>query len=880
MIWLRKLAWRLVEPFRRWSGESELDEEELRTHIEIETEEYLRKVMPSEEARVAALGAFDGVEQIKEISRDRRSLPIIEAFFQDIRFGLRMFAKSLGFSAVAITVLALGIGANTAIFSVVWRPMRYWDPERLLMVWETSPDGSRSFVSAPTYLDWRDQNRCFERLAAVRRASAALSGNPPTVVSATNITENFCDTFRLRPESGRFFSAADFLPDAARVALLGHDLWQTQFGGDPAVLGKTIRLNGEPYAVIGVAPADFEFWGRMDVWLPLALPGRDPDRQTRDLLVVGRMRSGVSAAGVREEMRVLASRIAQQSPQTNERWSALAQNFYEALAGPGVNLMMVLLFAVVSTVLLVACTNVANLLLARASMRQKEIAVRIALGASRGRVMRQLLAETLLLALMGGAIGVLLALAAVRYLATLPVLQAPGLAPIEINQVVLGFAWVLCLAAAVLSGLVPAWRTTTANLMERLKASGRMTLGDHEQSRLRHGLVTAELALSVMLMALAGLGVRGFIRLAQVDPGFPSKGLLTARLSLPAPPYAGEGRVRMFYSELLERMRGIPGSEDVAISTGLPPMTFELRRPFRVEGRDPAQAAGAGVANYQVVSGGYFRTLGLALLKGRGLNENDRWGSAAVVVINHRLAEKYFPASDPIGRRLVVSEPIPGHNDPSEPVALEIVGVVSDVKNSGLNELASPEVYVSYLQAPWNSEYLVVRSVSRTESLVPAIRDAVRAIDPDLPMTEIATMDERFSQSLAGGRVVVALMAIFALMALLMGSVGLYGVVSYSVGRRSNEFALRMALGASRTEIFRLVGGGAMQLMLIGGAFGLALALGAARLLGSIIFGISPFDPLTFTTVALILLTVVVAASYLPARRAMKVDPIVALREE
>ena len=801
-------------------------------------------------------------------------------FLQDVHYGLRMLAKNPGFTAAAVVTLALGIGANTTIFSVAWRPMRYQGAGRLLMVWETRPDGSRSPVSAPTYLDWRDQDKSFELLAAARSASVALSGNPPIQVSGARVTSNFFDTFRLRPERGRFFSAEEFRPDGNRVTVLSHEIWQTQFAGRADIVGRAVRLDGETYTVVGIAPADFEFWGRMDVWMPLVLSNAAADRQTRDLLVVGRMKPGVTASQAGEEMRTLAARVAQESPETNKQWSALTQNFYQALAGPGVLLMMVLLIAIVSVVLLLACVNVANLLLARATTRQKEIAVRIAFGASRWRVVRQLLAETLLLALMGGALGLLLAFGAVRYLATLPVLQAPGLAPIEINRLVLEFAVALCLAATLLSGFVPAWRTTAANLLEQVKASGRTTVGDRKEGRLRNGLVMAELALSLVLMVTAGLSLRSFIRLARVDPGFPTKGLLTAHLSLPAPQYADASRVRAFNSELLESVRAIPGVEDAAVSTGLPPMNFENGQPFRVEGRDPAASSASGVANYQVISAAYFHTLGLTVLKGRSFSEDDRQGSTPVVIINRRLADKFFPAGDSLGKRLLISELVPGRNDPAGPVALEIVGVVNDLKNSRVNEPSNPEIYIPYPQAPWTSEYLVVRSRSETEPLVTAVRKALGAVDPDLPLTNVSTMDERFSSSLAGGRVVVALMVIFALMALSMGSVGLYGVISYSATQRTAEFALRLALGAPQREILRLVASGALRLLLVGGALGMAMALGMARLLSGAIFGVSPYDPVTFVTVPLALLAVVLTASYLPAHRATKVDPMVALRYE
>jgi len=874
---------KLLRRLRALSRKEELDQQlsdELAFHLEKQIEQNIAAGMSSEEARYAALRRFGGVEQVKEECRDARGVRFIDTLLQDLRFGLRMLARNPGFTAVAVLTLALGIGANTTIFSVVWRPMRYRDADRLLIVWETRPEGSRSPVSAPTYLDWRDQNTTFEQLAAARGASVALSGNPPVLVPGASISPNFFDTFRLRPELGRFFLPAEFRPGGDRVAILSHEIWQTHFGGDASIVGKTIRLNGATYAVVGVAPADFEFFDRTDFWMPLVFPSGDSNRQTRDLLVVGRRKPGVTAAQAREEIRTLAARVAQKSPDTNQRWSALAQSFHEALAGPGVHLELLLLFTTVSFVLFMACANVANLLLARASTRGNEIAVRIALGATRWRVMRQLLVETFFLALMGTALGLLLAFGAVRYLATFPVLQAPGLAPIEINRAVLEFVAALCLAATVLSGLVPAWQTTAGNLMEHVKAASRTAAGDQRQSRLRHGLVMAELALSLMLMVAAGLSVRSFIRLTQVNPGFTSKGLLTAHLSLPAPQYADAGRVRTFYSELLEGVRTIPGVEDAAISTGLPPMSFEIGQPFRVEGRDPASPDASGVANYQVISAGYFRTLGLAVRKGRSLTEDDRQGSTPVVIINHRLAEKFFAASDPLGKRLLISELVPGRNEPSGPVAFEIVGIVNDVKNSRVSEPSRPEIYISYRQAPWTSEYLLVRSRSQTEPLVAALRNALRAVDPDLPMTRVSTMDDRLSSSLAGGRVVVVLMAIFALVALLMGSVGLYGVISYAVTQRTAEFALRLALGASHGAIFRLVANGALRLLLIGGALGMLLALGVARLLGSMIFGVSPYDPVTFLAVPLVLLAVVLTASYLPARRATKVDPMVALRYE
>jgi putative ABC transport system permease protein len=604
------------------------------------------------------------------------------------------------------------------------------------------------------------------------------------------------------------------------------------------------------------------------------------NRENRDLLVVGRERPGVTAASARQEMKDLAARIAQASPATNKRWSALTQNFLEALSGAGVQLTLVILFTIVTLVLVMACANVANVLLARGLARQKEIAIRVALGASRRRVVRQLLAETLLLATLGGSLGFLLAAAAVRYLATLPVLQAPGLAPIEINRSVLTFAAILCLLATLLSGLVPAVRSTAVNLMEQVKASARTATGDQKQSRLRNGLVIAELALCLILLVTAGLSLRSFIRLTELNPGFPTDGLVAAHVALPSPQYADAGRARQFYSDFLQRVRSIPGVEDAAISTGLPPMPGEVVQPFHVVGRDASSPAASGGANYHVISPGYFRTLGLALMKGRAFTNDDRQGSLPVTIINRRLAEKFFPGTVPLGERLQVTELVPGQSAPSAPVALEIVGIVNDLRDVRLNERSNPEIYLPYLQAPWTSEYLLVRSRGRTEQTVAAVRDALRAVDPDLPLTGIRTMDERYSDARAGGRVVVALMLIFAFIALAMGSAGLYGVVAYSVAQRTPEFAVRLALGAPKREIPQLVAMGVMRLLLVGGGIGLVGALGAASLMRSLVYGISTYDPVTFGSVLLVLFVVVLAASFIPARRATKVDPMVALRYE
>jgi putative ABC transport system permease protein len=859
--------------------EAELDAE-IHAYVQEVADELIATGVEPSEARRRACAEAGCVEPVKQAVRDHRAGTACELLWRDGLYGMRQLRRNPALTCTVIFTLALGIGANTTIFSVAWRPMRYEQANRLRMVWETRPDGSRSSVAARTYLDWRDQNDIFESLAAARTESIAISGTPPILAFGASVTPKFFDTFRVQPGLGRFFSQDEFAPGKGTVAVLSYELWKTRFAGDRAILDKSVALNGMPYRVIGVAPPDFEFMGHEDIWLPLALAPGESDRQKRNLLVVGRLKSGIVAAQAAEEMRGLAERVARQSPETNKQWSARMQDFYESLAGPGVHLMLLLLLVIVSVVMFMACTNVANLLLARGTTRQKEIAVRIALGARRWRVMRQLLLETLLLSVMSGGLGLLFAFAAVRYLATLPVLQAPGLAPIEINRAVLTFVALLSFAATMLAGLVPAWQASAVNPLEQFRTAGGSPMGDRKHSRLRNGLVVADLAFSLVLMVTAGLSLRGLMRLAEADPGFHSDGLEIAHLSLPSPRYRDPARVQAFFSDLLMKVRAIPGVQEAAISSELPPSTFFADQPFRIDGRNTDPASASFAANYQVISGGYFRVLGLPLLNGRELGEDDRQGAARAVVVNRAFVERFFPADNPLGRRLLITEHLAGEGDPKSQAALKIVGIVSDLKSSGLMEPAHPQIYASYLQAPVSGEYLAVRSGLQEQQVLESIRGTLRTIDPELPLTEVSTMKERLSRPMAGGRIVVSLLVIFALVAFAMGSAGLYGVISYSASRRTAEFAMRIALGAPRREIFRLVSGGALRLLLIGGGIGTVLVFGVSQVFKKAIYGVSFYDPVVLTAVPLALVAVVLAASYLPARRAMKIDPVVALRYE
>ena len=871
---LHQLRLRLRSLLRHTRVEQELNDE-VRFHFENQIEEKIAQGMTPEEARYAALRELGGVEQIKEECRDMRRLNGIESLLRDLRYGLRMLRKNPGFTAVAVITIALGIASTTVVFSVVnlvlLQPLRYGHPERLALVWAADPRGEFTNPPEPVYLAWRDRATAFEQLAALADTSFDLRGNPPVRLGAAQATANFFTAVEVEPELGRAFTEEE-ARSGARVLVLAHSVWKNDFGSDPAILGKTLVLGGAPWTVIGVMPASFSFVRNHDLWVPLELgPGRKTEHSS--LLVVGRVRSGITIEQADTQMKLLQGQIARELPQVGASLlsSARLMTIRDSLLGKNVRHMMLVLLGAVGFVLLIACSNVSNLLLARGATRRREIAMRLSLGATRTRVVRQLLSEAALLAVLGSAVGLLVAVAAVRYIATLPALQAPGAPPVTIDAAVLAFAAGVTCLTALICGLAPAWQASQVQLTESLKSV--TTVGSERRHRLRSSLVIIEVALSVVLLAGAGLLVRSFVNLLRVNPGFNRAGLLTMDLSLSR--YKTPAAARSFYRPVLERVRALPGVDGADLCTTLPLIGWNYGIPFRTQ-EQPKEALQRQFANLQVVTASYFHTVALPVVRGRAFTGQDTATSLPVVIINRHLAERLFKNQNPVGTRLLVSSPFESHAE----VARQIVGVAGDVKDSSLEEPASDDIYLPYEQFPVSWEYMVVRSRSKPAALIPSIRAAVASVDQDQPIEDIATMQQRLDQSLSGSRFAATLLGGFSLLALALASMGIYGVIAYATGQRIPEFGLRIALGAQPGGLVRLVIRKGMELALAGCALGIAGALIVARVMSSIVFGVSTRDPVAFASALALILAAAFLAAMLPARRATKVDPMVALRYE
>ena len=849
-------------------------EEDIRDFVERETQENIERGMSPEEARYAALRKFGNVTRVKEETREVWSFGWLEQLWQDIRYGLRMLAKNPGFTAVAAITIALGIASTTIVFSVfnavVFGQLRYGHPERMALVWAAEPRGGFTNPPEPVYLAWRDRATALESLAALADTSFDLRGNPPVRLGAAQATANFFRAVDVQPELGRAFTEEE-AHSGARVLVLSHSVWKNEFASDARILGQTVVLNGAPWTVIGVMPASFSFVHNDDLWVPLELGPNHPMKHS-SLLVVGRVRPGSSLEQANAQLQTLQGQIAAEMPQVaaSGLTAVRVMPLKEFLLGANVTHMMSVLLGAVGFVLLIACSNVANLLLARGTARQKEIAMRLSLGASRGRVVRQLLTETGLLAAIGAAVGLLLAAVTVRYIAGLPVLQAPGASSVAVDAAVLAFTMGVTCLTALVCGLGPAWRVSKVQLTESLKAAA---IGADRHRRLRASLVVAEVAVSVVLLAGAGLLVRSFVNLLRVNPGFDPADLLTMDVSLSR--YQEPAAIRGFYHEALERVRALPGVEGADLCTTLPLIGWNYGIAFRSE-HQPKDALQRQSANLQVVTDGYFQTTGLPVVGGRSFTEQDTAASLPVAIINRHLAQRLFKDQNPVGLRLIVSSPV----DRGAEVARQIVGVAADVKDERLNEPASDDVYLPYEQSPAPWEYMVVRSHAKSVTLVPAIRAAIASVDRDQPIEDIASMQQRLDESLSGPRFAVALLGTFALLALAMAAVGIYGVMSYIAGRRLSELGLRMALGARPVELVRILLWSGLRLALAGCAVGMAGAFVVTRVMSSAVFGVSPRDPLAFTLALAIILAAAVVATALPARRAASIDPMVALRHE
>jgi putative ABC transport system permease protein len=808
----------------------------------------------------------------------------MEILWQDLRYAFRSLFKKPGFTAVTTLILALGIGANTAVFSVVnavlLRPLPYEDPDRLVMGWEANSEQrvDQYLVSAPNFLDWKYQSKAFEQIAAFRPSlNYNLTGaDNPVRVSVTRTSASLFPLLGVQTSRGRAFLPEEDQPGRDQVALLSYGLWQSHFGADPEIIGKKLTLHDTTRTIIGVMPPDFQFpfqlAERSDVWIPLALDAQaiDRGRDYHNLQVIARLKPDISLQQAQAEMEAIARRLQQQYPNTNAGWSADLVPLHEQLFGK-TPLALFLLQGVVAFVLLIACVNVANLLLARAEGRQKEIAIRMALGASRLRIIRQLITESVLLATLGGSLGLMLVFWGAGLLIGLLPANLPRVEQVSIDARVLGVTLGISLLTGLIFGLMPALLTSNPRLNETLKEGGRTSGSGMRRRRLRNGLAVSQVALGLVLLVGAALMINSFLRLQQVNPGFNQSRLLTMELYLPQYKYPENHLKTAFYKRLLQGVEAIPGVQSAGLVSSLPiGGRYDWIYGFSIEGRQPLSSAEQPVAHWRAVTPDYFRAMEIPLRAGRYFADQDETGAREVAIINEAMARSYFQNEDPIGRRLSIA------GRPQR----AIVGVVGNVKRQVAAVESEPEMYVPYLQDPVNYLTLVARSDSDPLSLASAARGQVLAVDRDLPVFNVRSMGQVVSDSVSQPRFQALLLGVFAGLALLLAAVGVYGVISYSVSQRAHEIGIRMALGASRRDALKLVMRQGMLIALVGVAVGLTGAFALTRFLENLLFGVSATDAATLAGASLLLISVTLLASYIPARRATKVEPMIALRSE
>lgn len=810
----------------------------------------------------------------------------METLFRDLRFGLRMLARNPGFTAVAILTMALGLGANTALFSVVngvmLKSLPFKEPDRLMFVLETNAKFPAPGVSASSlnYRDWKEQNHSFANLAARQGFAGNLtSSERPEKIQGEKVTWNYFSTLGVAPLVGRSFTQEEDKPGAPTVLLLSQGLWQRRFGGDSAIVGTSIPFNGQTATVVGIMPNDYR--PNIEFWTPLAITYQNADRNLHNLQIVGRLAAGVSQTQAQTEMTAIAARLAQQYPEANTGWGAAVVRLQD-LVILNIRPALRILLAAVGFLLLIACANVANLLLARAIAREKEIALRLALGASRGRLIRQVLTESVLISLLGGGVGVLIALAGTRALVNLNPQGIPRANEIGVDGQVLGFALLASLASGILFGLIPAWQAANPHLNEKLKESGKSSAGNAPGNRLRSSLAVIQIALAFVLLVGAGLLIKSFSQLQQVNVGFHREHLLTMQISLPPAAYPQGPNILTFYNEALRQLAAMPSVTSVGAISQVPLAGGGPQFIFSVEGRPLPTPADAPIASYRTITPGYFETMGIPILKGRTITAADEQNALQVVVINQNLADRMWPGEDPIGKRLTVGVPLPNE----QPEWATVVGVAGNVKHTSLNGETGMQMYHPVAQTPFLTEGMgrtmtfLLRTGSEPATLIEPARKVFATLNATLPVANVKTMDDIIYDSVAPFRFNTFLLGLFAATALLLTLVGVYGVMNYAVTQRTQEIGIRMALGARPGQVRSLILKQGLVLSGIGLMFGVVGCWGVTRLMSSLLFGVNATDPLTLLAVGAGLLAITLLACYLPARKATKIDPLRALKHE
>ena len=869
---------------RRDRLERDMDHE-LRFHMAAYVADQVRAGVSQDEAERSARIEFGTVEGFKEECREARGLRLFDELRQDLRYTVRMLRKSPVFTLIATVTLALGIGANTAIFTLVdaWvlQPLPYKDGDRLVRIWSRNQQQGRvSSVSAGDWNDWRTSKEFFEGFAAWNDASFTLAGrSDPERVDGARVSWEFFRLLGVQPVTGRNFQASDDDPSASPVTILSDSLWRSRFAADPGVVGRAIDLDGRPVTVVGILPPNFLFplIGQAGIWTPLALsPAEQQDRRSQWLRVLAKLKPGISVARGEAFLAAWAQRLAQAYPATNTNRGIWLRTLREEVAQQAQHDAILILFGIVVCVLLIACTNVANLMFGRAAGRQKEMAVRLAIGAGRLRLMRQLLTENLVLFLMGGSFGVLLAVWGLSWLTnSIPadlLYFLPNAGALRIDSQVLFYTLAVAAATGLVFGFAPAFHCLRVTVSDRLKETGARVSASQRSGRLKKALVVFEVSLALVVLIATGLLTKSIVRMYGVDPGFDPKNLVTARISLSSLNYAEKGRSEAFYRDVLERIQRLPRVKAAAASRFIPFGNTNSTTSYLVEDRAAPKPGEAPFAEFCAITSDYLKALGLPLIRGRFFTGQDRADSPAVLIINQTMARREWPGEDALGKRIRFSR--------NAARIWTVVGIVPDVKLGDLRDPPEAQIYMPFQQSPGLSMFLVIRTDAGLPELASDIRKAVAAVDRRQPVYDLATMEHRIVVEHLPDVIMVRMMTLFGVISLFLAAIGIYGVISYSVATRRQEIGVRMALGARTRDVLGLVLGQGLRLTMLGLALGLAGAVAATRLLAFLLFQVSPRDLATFASVSILLGVVALIACYLPARRAAKLDPVVTLRYE